>query len=88
MEPRHGATEAEPPSLNHAPSPLSRSNYRIETIRVPTKELDSLLTQAGELTVTKIRVAHRLAEVEGMANLWEEWSRDLFTNRFVLQDAR
>ncbi|WP_375494866.1 response regulator, partial [uncultured Nostoc sp.] len=59
------------------------SSYRIETIRVGTRHLDTLMTQAGELTVTKIRIAHRLGEIEAIANLWEEWNRDLFTNRFA-----
>ncbi|MBE8989935.1 hybrid sensor histidine kinase/response regulator [Nostoc sp. LEGE 12450] len=61
----------------------STNSYRIETIRVGTSQLDTLMTQAGELTVTKIRIAHRLGEIEAIANLWEEWNRDLFTNRFV-----
>ncbi|MDZ8224892.1 hybrid sensor histidine kinase/response regulator [Nostoc sp. ChiVER01] len=65
-------------------SPKSPTNsYRIETIRVGTRHLDTLMTQAGELTVTKIRIAHRLGEIEAIANLWEEWNRDLFTNRFA-----
>ncbi len=63
-------------------SPLS--GYRIETIRVETRNLDVLMTQAGELTVTKIRIAHRLAEIEELVSLWEEWSRDAFVNRFAL----
>jgi two-component system chemotaxis sensor kinase CheA len=66
--------------------PVSRadlfgSGYRIETIRVTTQSLDSLMMQAGELTVTKIRIAHRLADVEEIANLWEECSRELTHNR-------
>lgn len=46
------------------------------------------MTQSGELTVTKIRVAHRLAEIEAINNLWEEWSRDLFMNRFLFHEAQ
>jgi len=46
------------------------------------------MTQTGELTVTKIRVAHRLAEIEAITNLWEEWSRDLFINRFIFHEAQ
>lgn len=64
------------------------SKYKIETIRVPTTSLDSLMTQSGELTVTKIRVAHRLAEIDAITNLWEEWSRDLFMNRFLFHEAQ
>ncbi len=64
----------------------SNGGYRIETIRVETRNLDSLMTQAGELTVTKIRIAHRLAEIEQLVSLWEEWSRDAFINRFALEE--
>ncbi|MEA5452671.1 hybrid sensor histidine kinase/response regulator [Leptolyngbya sp. CCNP1308] len=82
------------PSPPHpSPSPpdpdLTQSaDYRIETIRVPTQSLDALMTQSGELTVTKIRVAHRLAEIDAITNLWEEWSRDFLMNRFLLHDAQ
>lgn len=58
------------------------TDYHIETIRVPTRNLDELMTQAGELTVNKIRIAHRLGEVEAIANLWEERSRDLLRHQY------
>ncbi|HSM84134.1 MAG TPA: hybrid sensor histidine kinase/response regulator, partial [Nodosilinea sp.] len=64
------------------------ASYRIETIRVPTQSLDALMTQSGELTVTKLRVTHRLAEVDAITNLWEEWSRDLLMNRFLFHEAQ
>ncbi|MEG4860790.1 hybrid sensor histidine kinase/response regulator [Microcoleus sp. K1-B6] len=56
----------------------STSSYRIETIRVATQNLDDLMTQAGELTVTKTRLGHRVAEIEQITTLWEEWSREYF----------
>lgn len=62
-------------------------SYRIETIRVETHKLDTLMTQAGELTVSKIRIAHRLNEIEELVNLWEEWSRDAFVNRFAFNET-
>lgn len=67
-------------------TPAAQPSYRIETIRVPTRNLDTLMTQAGELTVTKIRLAHRLTEIEEITTLWEEWSRDTFLNRFLLNE--
>ncbi|MEH2407697.1 hybrid sensor histidine kinase/response regulator [Nostoc sp.] len=70
-------------SIQNPKSKIQNPSYRIETIRVGTRQLDTLMTQAGELTVTKIRIAHRLGEIEAIANLWEEWNRDLFTNRFA-----
>ncbi len=66
----------------------SASNYRIETIRVPTQSLDALMTQSGELTVTKIRVAHRLVEIDAITDLWEEWNRDLSMNRFLFHEVQ
>ncbi|WP_079677978.1 hybrid sensor histidine kinase/response regulator [Planktothrix sp. PCC 11201] len=80
------ATVAE--AMNPTP-PVTASRdsaYKIETIRVPTRNLDGLMTQTGELTVTKIRIAHRLNEIEDLVSLWEEWSRDAFVNRFVVHD--
>ncbi|MDZ7968776.1 MAG: hybrid sensor histidine kinase/response regulator [Nostoc sp. DedSLP03] len=81
---RLSQAEVQNRSTEPSRSPKSPTNsYRIETIRVGTRHLDTLMTQAGELTVTKIRIAHRLGEIEAIANLWEEWNRDLFTNRFA-----
>ncbi|CAD5918710.1 Chemotaxis protein CheA [Planktothrix agardhii] len=80
-------TVAEPMNATMPPVTASRdSTYKIETIRVPTRNLDGLMTQTGELTVTKIRIAHRLNEIEDLVSLWEEWSRDAFVNRFVVHD--
>ncbi|MEG4231243.1 hybrid sensor histidine kinase/response regulator [Microcoleus sp. Pol11C3] len=71
-----------------APEPTVRgsssSSYRIETIRVTTQNLDDLMTQAGELTVTTNRLVHRLAEIEKLTDLWEDWSREAFINRLEL----
>jgi two-component system, chemotaxis family, sensor kinase CheA len=46
--------------------------YRIETVRVPTKALDKLVTQVGELIVSKTRVSHTVTEIEQVSNLWQE----------------
>ncbi|MCY7383469.1 MAG: hybrid sensor histidine kinase/response regulator [Microcoleus sp. CAN_BIN18] len=64
-------------------SRASNSSYRIETIRVATQNLDDLMTQAGELTVTKTRLVHRLSDLEKLTNLWESWSREAFINRLA-----
>ncbi|WP_246199541.1 hybrid sensor histidine kinase/response regulator [Sodalinema gerasimenkoae] len=57
-------------------SDLDEGNYRIDTIRVDTQNLDALMTTAGELTVTKIRIAHRLSEIEEVVTFWEDWARE------------
>lgn len=88
VAPASPAPAAPPPPEDPNIAIDQASKYKIETIRVPTTSLDSLMTQSGELTVTKIRVAHRLAEIDAITNLWEEWSRDLFMNRFLFHEAQ
>ena len=55
------------------PSLAASEPYRIDTIRVPTRDLDVLMTQAEELTVTKINIAHATTEIEELARLWDKW---------------
>ncbi len=45
--------------------------YRIDTVRVTTKALDELVTQASELIVCKTRMAHTVAEIEQISSLWK-----------------
>ncbi|RZM81795.1 hybrid sensor histidine kinase/response regulator [Leptolyngbya iicbica] len=82
------ATANPPPPADSTAGGAPSAAYRIETIRVPTHNLDALMTQTGELTVTKIRVTHRLGEIEEISNLWEDWSRDLFSHRFLLHEVQ
>lgn len=49
--------------------------FRIESIRVDPKRLDALLTQAGELKVTKIRIARRLAEIDELLDFCDDRDR-------------
>jgi two-component system, chemotaxis family, sensor kinase CheA len=67
-------------------SPASASDYRIDTIRVETRYLDTLMTQAGELIVAQTRMAHRLAQIQEVVGLWEEWSREALSHRVSLED--
>ena len=53
--------------------PSVNEPYRIDTIRVPTRELDALMTQAEELTVTRISIVHDTSGIEELASLWEDW---------------
>jgi two-component system, chemotaxis family, sensor kinase CheA len=62
--------------------------YRIETIRVDPQKLDALMTEAGELTVIKIRIARRLADIEEIVSLWEEWNREVFADHLVRGEVR
>lgn len=77
---------AKQPVTPSVDEPAQINNYQIETIRVEPQKLDTLMTQAGELTVTKIRIAHRLTEIEEILIMWEEWSRDAFVNRLAIDN--
>ncbi len=72
-------------TVNPAATFSETDKYRIDTIRVDPQKLDALMTQVGELTVTKIRIAQRLTEIEEIISLWEEWSRDTFVSRLALE---
>ena len=63
-EPPHPGTPPPPPPARHEP-------FRIDTIRVETRKLDLLMTHAGELTVAKLRVARRCADMEELLDRWE-----------------
>lgn len=69
--------QAIPQPVPPHPAPPRPETFRIETIRVDPRRLDALLTQAGELTVTKIRIARRLAEMDELLDYCEEWDRAL-----------
>ena len=62
------------------------SSYQIETIRVEPQKLDTLMTQAGELAVTKLRIAYHLTEIDEIVTLYDEWSRDAFVQRLALDN--
>jgi len=55
--------------------PVINPDYQIDTIRVEPQKLDSLMTQAGELAVTKGRISQQITEIEQILALWEGWSR-------------
>ncbi|MCC2670996.1 MAG: chemotaxis protein histidine kinaselike protein, partial [Armatimonadetes bacterium] len=73
-------TEPEPKPEGAAPAesptPPAAAAFRIETIRVEPQRLDALLTHAGELIVTKSRIARRLVELERLVTFQEEWVRE------------
>jgi two-component system chemotaxis sensor kinase CheA len=66
--------EAAPPTeVKEAPV----EEFRIATIRVETDRLDELMAQTGELNVTKLRIAQRVADIKGLMMLWEEGAGSL-----------
>lgn len=58
-----------------------------DTIRVESQKLDILMTQAGELRVTKLRLEQRLSHLESLLLLAEEWNRDGLVHRTAISAA-
>jgi two-component system, chemotaxis family, sensor kinase CheA len=61
-------------------SVTSIREQQIDTIRVEPQKLDTLMTQASELTVTKLRIAEQLTDLNLILNLWEEWQKETVKN--------
>lgn len=81
------SSEIKPSSQKREKKPTNNNNnkeepYKIDTIRVQTRHLDALMTQTGELTVTKIRIAHFASQMEQMVSLWEDWKMGKMQNRY------
>lgn len=55
--------------------PSSATVPGIETVRLDTRKLDPLLALAGELAVTRARIALRLPDVEEILNTWDEMEK-------------
>ena len=64
----------------------STKDYKIDTIRVEPQKLDTLVTQASELTVTKLRISQQIAEIDRMVNLWEQWNKYNSGNSSILEE--
>jgi len=75
------AVQTSEPSLPAAEVIAQVSDYQIDTIRVESQKLDKLLTQASELAVTKGQIGDRVAEIDQILTLWEEWGREAFVSR-------
>jgi two-component system, chemotaxis family, sensor kinase CheA len=65
--------------------PTSVSSEQIETVRIDFPKLDALMTQAGELLVTQLRLERRNQDVSQLLELWENWNRDFALNRQLLK---
>jgi two-component system, chemotaxis family, sensor kinase CheA len=55
--------------------PVVNQDYIIDTIRVEPQKLDTLMTQASELAVTKLRISQQMTEIEQISALWEGWNK-------------
>jgi two-component system, chemotaxis family, sensor kinase CheA len=67
-------SEIQQPGIIPAVNPVN-PDYKIDTIRVEPQKLDSLMTQAGELAVTKGRISQQITEIEQILALWSGWGR-------------
>ncbi|MGD1855166.1 MAG: response regulator [Leptolyngbyaceae cyanobacterium] len=76
------------PPAEDADSAPSSDPYEIETIRVEATKLDTLMTQAGELAVTKRRITRRTDDLDKILLFWEDWGRDCLINRLTLDDQQ
>jgi two-component system, chemotaxis family, sensor kinase CheA len=66
--------EIQQPGIMPVVSPVN-PDYQIDTIRVEPQKLDSLMTQAGELAVTRGRISQQIIEIEQILDLWSGWGR-------------
>ena len=57
------------------PAKSAERDYKIDTIRVEPQKLDTLMTQASELAVTKLRISQQMTEIEQILSLWSGWSQ-------------
>ncbi|MEM9482392.1 MAG: hybrid sensor histidine kinase/response regulator [Cyanobacteria bacterium P01_F01_bin.116] len=76
----------EPPQPSQ-PEMASNEVYHIDTIRVEAPRLDILVTQAGELAVTKRRITRRMDDIDKILLFWEDWVRTNFANRLMLAES-
>lgn len=74
--PRPGPAAASPPP----PAASAAATFRLDSVRIESGRLDALLSQIGELTVTRTRVARRLGEMEDLIAYCEEWRRATAAN--------
>ncbi|MGF1536190.1 MAG: Hpt domain-containing protein [Elainellaceae cyanobacterium] len=63
----------EPAAPASAATPIREGIAQIDSIRVQTRELDTLLSQAEELAVTRIQIAQSSTQVQQLVDLWEAW---------------
>jgi two-component system chemotaxis sensor kinase CheA len=67
--------------------PDSAAPFRIETVRVETRQLDDLLTLTGELSVIQGRVQHRLSLMDEMLEQWAMLDRSRRKFRYLLRSS-
>lgn len=69
------APEVKQPVVSPVVSPTVSKDFKIDTIRVEPQKLDTLMTQASELAVTKLRISRQMTGIEQISALWESWNK-------------
>ena len=77
----------EPSSISQPLATTSATKkYQIDTIRVEPQKLDTLMTQASELAVTKLRISQQMMEIERMLTLWSGWNKSLVDESNIVKE--
>ncbi|MBF0317940.1 MAG: hybrid sensor histidine kinase/response regulator [Nitrospirae bacterium] len=84
-KPQETTPEYKPPTVD-IPGKIDSGKNRIETIRVDTRKLDSLMTHAGELSVTKTGIIHRFNEINGIMSFCDDWHSDVASRYMILKE--
>jgi two-component system, chemotaxis family, sensor kinase CheA len=63
--------------IQDVPSLTINDPQQIDTIRVPTRDLDTLMNQVEELIATRIQIDQSMIQMKQFTTLWDEWK----TNR-------
>ena len=69
------ATALATPETPSALTAVANRDRKIDTIRVEPQKLDTLMTQASELAVTKLRISQQMTEIEQIMALWSAWGK-------------
>jgi two-component system chemotaxis sensor kinase CheA len=69
------SVEIPAPAANGLPPEEKALGFKLETVRVKPQQLDTLMTLAGEMMVTKSQMGRWADDLEELGSLWEEWQR-------------
>ncbi|MCK7479028.1 MAG: hypothetical protein M0C28_17950 [Candidatus Moduliflexus flocculans] len=58
----------------------------IKTLRVDTRKLDQLVSQVGELIISKIKAKEHLTEVEKITRSIEDWYREWHKAKQIIKN--
>ncbi|MBI4780761.1 MAG: Hpt domain-containing protein [Oscillatoriophycideae cyanobacterium NC_groundwater_1537_Pr4_S-0.65um_50_18] len=59
--------------IQDVPSLALSDPQQIDTIRVPTRDLDTLMNQVEELIATRIQIDQSMIQMKQFTTLWDEW---------------